>query len=62
MDSLENIAQRQTARMQDPFSPPKRENYAPGAGGDLEFEHAQDRYVMERGKAYAAQHAATGKL
>ena len=46
----------------DPYKPPKREDYDQGSFGDMQYEFAQDRYVMERGKAYAAQHAATGKL
>lgn len=62
MSSLEQSAQRAAARAKDPFGPPKRENYDPGSFGDLQFEHAQDRYIMERGKAYAAAHANDGKL
>ena len=60
MDSLEAKAQRRKNR--DPFGPPRRENYDPNAFGDVEFEWAQDRYIMERGKAYAAAHANDGKL
>ena len=46
----------------DMSAPPRREDFDPGNFGDMQFEFAQDRYVMERGRAYAAQHAATGKL
>ena len=46
----------------DPFTPPRREDYDPGAQGDLAFEMAQERYVMERGRAYAAAHAKDGQL
>ena len=46
----------------DPFKPPKREDYDPGSFGDVRFEWAVDRYLMERGPAYAKAHAADGKL
>jgi len=62
METIEQIAARDEAKAQNVFGPPRREHYPPNDFGDLQFEHAQERYVMERGRAYAAQHAATGKL
>lgn len=62
MESIEQISARNEAKARNTFGPPRREHYPPNDFGDIEFEHAQERYVMERGKAYAAAHANDGKL
>ena len=62
MESIEQISARNKSKAQNTFGPPRREDYPPNDFGDIEFEHAQERYVMERGKAYAAAHANDGKL
>ena len=54
MESIEQISARNKSKAQNTFGPPRREDYPPNDFGDLEYEHAQDRYIMERGKAYAA--------
>ena len=42
----------------DPYKPPKREDYDPGSFGDVRYEWAVDRYLMERSTPYAASVAA----
>ena len=46
----------------DPFKPPRREDHDPGAFGDVTYEWAVDRYMMERSAPYAAAVASDGKL
>ena len=46
----------------DPFKPPRREDYDEGSFGDVRYEWAVDRYMMERSAPYAAAVASDGKL
>ena len=46
----------------NPYKPPKREDYDQGGLGDVRYEWAVERYLMERGKPYAAAHANDGNL
>ena len=48
--SIEEMAKMKAARNKN--APPQRANYPNNAMGDLEFEFAQDRYVMERSNMY----------